>query len=280
VAAWIPSLALAAHLVPAGQIERRDRRGRLATEVGPLDELIGGGWPRGALSELAGGRSTGRTALLLATVGASLRRGETVGLVDVGGTLDPRMAARAGVPLSRLLWVRCSPDKALAAAELVVAAGGFALVALDLGEERPRAEDRAGRRGASASSSAWMRLKRAAEQQGSAVLLSSARRLPGALGSCAVTLSQARPRFQSEGAPLLLLGLDARVAVQRGGESAVAPRLEFAHEEVAAPPAVPGAGLSLVPEEPASPPAPAPGRGPEELVESPRLFSVPAGRGE
>jgi hypothetical protein len=263
VAAWIPSLALAAHLVPAEQIERRERRGRLASGVEPLDELIGGGWPRAALSELAGGRSSGRTALLLATVGASLRRGETVGLVDVGGTLDPRTAARAGVPLSRLLWVRCSPDKALAAAELVVAAGGFALVALDLGEERPRAEDRHGRRGASASSSSWMRLKRAAEQQGSAVLLSSARRLPGALGSCAVTLSRSRPRFQhdgtdrADGAPLLLLGLETQAAVERGGGSAATPRLELAHEELAMPPQT----------EPAETPPPA------------RLFSVPAGRG-
>jgi RecA/RadA recombinase len=230
VAAWIPSLALAAHLVPAQQLERRDRRGRLPSGAAPLDELIGGGWPRAALSELAGGRSTGRTSLLLATIGASLRRGETVGLVDVGGTLDPRLAARAGVPLSRLLWIRCGADKALAAAELVVAAGGFALVALDLGEERPRTEDRRDRRGAGAAASAsWMRLKRAAEQQGSAVLLSSARRMPGALGSCAVTLSQPQPRFQDT--PLLLLGVTASAAVERGGDTAAAPRLTFAHQK-------------------------------------------------
>ncbi|HXU83229.1 MAG TPA: hypothetical protein VN914_17670 [Polyangia bacterium] len=212
-------MALAAHLVPARQLERRDRLLRLPTGVAPLDELIGGGWPKGALSELAGGRSTGRTALLLSSLAEALRRGETVALVDVGGTLDVRAAARGGVPLPRLLWIRCTASKALAAAEIVLGAGGFGLVALDLGEERLQTP-----------SAAWLRLKRAAEQQGSAVLVTSARRLQGALGACAVTLSRARPRF-TEPAPLLV-GLEARASVDRGGgEVREAPALRFTHED-------------------------------------------------
>jgi RecA/RadA recombinase len=219
VAAWIPSVALAAHLVPARQLERRDRLPRLPTGVAALDELIGGGWPKGALSELAGGRSTGRTALLLASLAEALRRGETVALVDVGGTLDARAAARGGVALPRLLWIRCTAGKALAATEIVLGAGGFGLVTLDLGEERP-----------TTPSASWLRLKRAAEQQASAVLVTSARRLQGALGACAVTLSRARPRF-AEAAPVLL-GLEARASVERGGvEGLEPPPLHFSHED-------------------------------------------------
>jgi hypothetical protein len=195
-------------VVTARQIERRDQRGRLSTGAAALDALIGGGWPRGALSELAGGRSTGRTALLLATLAAALRRGETVGLVDAEGSLDPRAAMRAGIPLARLLWIRCTVDQSLGAAEVVVAAGGFALVALDLGQRRlnaPRA--------------AWQRLKRAGDQQGTAVLLSAAHRLPSALGACAVTLSAPRPRWAEPPASALLLGLDSRAVVERGGDA-------------------------------------------------------------
>jgi RecA/RadA recombinase len=204
-------VALAAHLVTARQIERRDQRGRLPSGAGPLDELLGGGWPRAALSELAGGRSTGRTAVLLGSLGAALRRGETVALVDVGSGLDPRSAAQAGIPLSRLLWIRCRPDTALAATETVVAAGGFTLVVLDLAQARIRAPG-----------AAWQRLKRAAEQQGTAVLLTSSQRLPGVLGVCAVTLSAPRPRWAEGPAPPLLLGLESRASLERGGEAAAA----------------------------------------------------------
>jgi protein ImuA len=220
VAAWIPSLALAAHLVPARQIENRDGRGRLSTGVATLDALVGGGWPRAAMSELAGGRSTGRTALLLTSIAEGLRRGETVGLVDVGGALDVAAAGRAGVPLGRLLWIRCGVEKALAAGEIVLGAGGFGLLALDLGEERPRAP-----------AAAWQRLKRAAEQQGAAVLLSSARRQPGALGACAVTLRNARPRFEGghAGPPPLLLGLEASAQVERGADAGER-QLTFSYE--------------------------------------------------
>jgi hypothetical protein len=230
VAAWIPSLALAAHLVPARKLESREKRERLPTGVAPLDALIGGGWPKGALSELAGGRSTGRTALLLASLAESLRRGEAAALVDVGGTLDPRAAARQGVALPRLLWIRCTPAKALAAAEIVLGAGGFGLVALDLGEATPQLR---------VPTAAWLRLKRGAEQQGTAVLVTSARRPQGALGACAVTLAQGRPRFagrtgegQDAGVPPLLVGLEASASAERGGaEKVEPPRLTFALEE-------------------------------------------------
>jgi RecA/RadA recombinase len=227
VAAWIPSLALAAHLVPARQLEGREKRARLPTGVAPLDALIGGGWPKGALSELAGGRSTGRTAVLMASLAEALHRGEAAALVDVGGTLDPRAAMRGGVALPRLLWIRCGGDKVLAATEIVLAAGGFGLVALDLGEPRTGSTARI-------PTPAWMRLKRAAEQHGSAVLVTSARRLQGALGACAVTLSHARPKFVggSEPGPTLLVGLDARAEVDRGtDETLPPPQLTFAHDE-------------------------------------------------
>jgi hypothetical protein len=216
--AVLQRIALEARLVSAKQLEARERRARLPSGVAELDALIGGGWPRGALSELAGGRSSGRTALLLASIAEALRREEAVALVDVGGTLDVRAAQRTGVALSRLLWVRCTAEKALAAVELVLGAGGFGLVAVDLGETR------------TGTSAAWLRLKRGADQHGTVVLVAAARRPQGALGACAVTLTRRRARFGEHGAPALLQGLEARAAVDRGGDrGAEAPPLTFVH---------------------------------------------------
>ena len=221
--------ALAAHLVPAHQIEAREQRGRLSTGIAPLDELLGGGWPRGALSELSGARGCGRTAVLIAALAEALRRGEAAALVDGTGAFDPLTAVRAGVPLERLLWVRGGPEspalRLLAAAAAIVAAGGFGLVALDLGEEPP-----------AIPTAAWIRLRRLAGAPGTAVLVVAARRMDGVLGACALTLRDARPHFTpaGSGATPLLAGLDTQVLLARhagthAGRAAAGPALRLRH---------------------------------------------------
>jgi recombination protein RecA len=71
-----------------------------------LDASLGGGLPRGHVSELVGPISSGRTSLALTWLGAATARGESVALLDTFDRLDPAAAARCGVDLSRLLWVR------------------------------------------------------------------------------------------------------------------------------------------------------------------------------
>src|SRR5207344_1912807 len=118
--------ALLSPLISAQRLE--DRRGRRSSGLPALDRLLGGGWPRAALAELRGRRSSGRTAILYASLARAIAAGETAALVDVGGALDPRGAAAAGIDLPRLLWIRATAGQALKAADLVVAAGGFDLV--------------------------------------------------------------------------------------------------------------------------------------------------------
>lgn len=135
---------------------------RLSTGITALDEALGGGWPRGRISEVAGGRSCGKTALLFACLAAATRRGEAVACIDLAGALDPASLQRAGVELSRLLWAR--PPAAAAAvrcAELLLQAGGFAAVILDFGDAPPRG----------LSSSTWLRLARASESSRASLLL-------------------------------------------------------------------------------------------------------------
>ena len=221
--AWTPSLALAAHLVSAQQIERQEQR-RLTTGISALDELLGGGWLRGALCEIAGSRGSGRTSVLLTSLATTLRQGHCAALVDGDGALDARAAGRSGVPLPRLLWVRCAQDdpaQALAAAKIVLGAGGFTLVAVDLGDRMPQVPV-----------ASWIRLKRAAAEQQAILLVAAPHRIPGAQGTSALGLRSLRPRFdqgKDATAPALLRGLEIYAQVERGARGPASSVLVLSH---------------------------------------------------
>src|SRR5258706_7538213 len=87
------------------QADPRDDSALAPSGITALDARLGGGFPRGQLSELAGPRSSGRTSLLLQMMAAATARGELVALVDALDMLDVESAAAAGVNLAQLLWV-------------------------------------------------------------------------------------------------------------------------------------------------------------------------------
>src|SRR5260370_27921486 len=78
-----------------------------ASGVEALDELLGGGFPRGSLVELCGPASSGRTSLAFSLLAKVTERQEACAFVDVSDSLDPIPLAAAGVELPRLLWIRC-----------------------------------------------------------------------------------------------------------------------------------------------------------------------------
>ena len=117
--------------------------------VPALDASLGGGFPRGQLSEIIGARSSGRFSLLVSMMAAATARGELVALIDALDMLDVESAANAGVALDRLLWIRghvvtnpgmCRDmnqralEQAIRALALVLQAGNFGLVAFEAGE--------------------------------------------------------------------------------------------------------------------------------------------------
>jgi hypothetical protein len=109
----------------------------------------------GAVVEIGGTPSSGRTALAYRLTAGTTLRGELVGWIDPGNALDPRFLARAGADLTRVLWVRpLEPRGALRAAELLLRAG-FAAVVLDLESVPAKQVERWGR-------APWSRLARAA----------------------------------------------------------------------------------------------------------------------
>ncbi len=117
--------------------------------------FLAGGLPCGAITEICGPTSSDRTSLLLSVFASRTLAAEVCALIDGGDAFDPNSARATGVQLDRLLWVRCQNlDQALRATDLVLHAGGFGLVALDLGDIPPETVN-------SVSPSVWFRFRRA-----------------------------------------------------------------------------------------------------------------------
>jgi hypothetical protein len=134
-----------------------------------VDAALGGGLRRGHLSEVIGSRSSGRSTVFVSIAMAAAARGEVVALIDTHDRFDPASARAAGLDLTRLLWIREAghADRALKAMHLVLQAGGFGVVALDLA-------DAAGPALRQFPHTTWMRIARTIEGTTTvAVLLAS-----------------------------------------------------------------------------------------------------------
>jgi len=216
--------ALAARFPAALTPVARTVREVASTGIPAVDALLDGGLPVGAISEVVGPASSGRTSLTLAFVARQTAAGAMAAWIDCGDSLDPESAAASGVGLRQLLWVRCreganpSPrgqkepwsrlDQALRATDLLLQAGGFAVLVLDLGSVDPPQAMRI-------PLATWFRFRQAADRarcslvvvgrvacaQSSAALVldcSSLRLVSlgkSVLGACNFELSQRRQRF-------------------------------------------------------------------------------------
>jgi len=143
----------------AGPLAWQDRPVPETVSTGiPEIDAAAGGLPRGALTEIVGPASSGRTSLLHSILACAAARDEVCALVDAEDAFSPHDAARAGAAIDRLLWVRCShnAEHALKATDLLIQGGGFGLVVLDLGDTPPAAARRI-------SLTSWFRLRRAVE---------------------------------------------------------------------------------------------------------------------
>ncbi|MBI5509275.1 MAG: hypothetical protein HY903_11030 [Deltaproteobacteria bacterium] len=155
------------------------RAERLSTGQRPLDALLQGGLPCGAITEIVGRASSGRTSLALGAMAAVTAAGALVAWIDPFDTLDPLSAQASGVVLEQLLWIRPrgadAVAQALAATGQVVAAGGFAALALDVAE--------GGRRAPLCHLGTWVRLKHRLERSRTVLLLLSGDARAGAMAA-------------------------------------------------------------------------------------------------
>ncbi|HWG20731.1 MAG TPA: ATPase domain-containing protein [Terracidiphilus sp.] len=171
------------------------------TGIDAADRILDGGLPVGAISEIVGPASSGRTSLALAFLAQRTAEGRVCAWVDANDALDPESAAANGVNLKQLLWVRCrgcepnsehaqNPerdlrsnagrcgrafrragkpvwtrlDQALRATDLLLQAGGFAAIVLDLGDTAPE-------HGCRIPLATWFRFRQAADRTRCSLLL-------------------------------------------------------------------------------------------------------------
>lgn len=206
----------------APPLRGEDRRLRpLATGLAEVDGLLDGGFARGALSEIRGPGSSGRTGVLLGLLARTTGRGGLAALVDPLDRFDPSSAGTAGVDLSRVLWVRgprVAPEepsaKALADATAAVAtltsSGLFDVVALDLaGAARERRR---------LPATTWLRLQRLVEDTTTALVLVAEEHVACGPGGAGLALEPVGPRWSGPPGPARLLeALAARARAGRLG---------------------------------------------------------------
>jgi recombination protein RecA len=188
-----------AALTPAA----RTIRDIASTGVLEIDDLLSGGLPVGAISELTGPISSGRTSMALAFLARRTADGSVCAWIDTHDAFDPESAAANGVCLNQFLWVRCrnaraTPrtvysrkhpaendkpwtrlDQALRATDLLLQAGGFAAIVLDLADVAIEHAHRI-------PLATWFRFRQAADRTRCTLLVLG--RAPYAQSSAAVVL--------------------------------------------------------------------------------------------
>lgn len=151
-----------------------------ATGIAEVDAVLDGGIPRGCITEIAGAASTGKTSFALSAIAAITQSGAACAWVDVSDALSPESAAAAGVELKRLLWLRTSAERkqkitnkpwprleqALKATDLLLQAGGFGAIVLDMSDVFPQHTMRI-------PLATWYRFRLAAEQARTALIFLS-----------------------------------------------------------------------------------------------------------
>jgi hypothetical protein len=167
-----------ARRVPAAlQLKIKHAPELFSTGIEEVDAVLGGGIPRGSITELAGGASAGKTSFALSSIAAITRTGAACAWVDVSDALSPESAAAANIVLKRLLWLRMSAERkqrvtdkpwsgleqALKATDLLLQAGGFAAIVLDMSDVRSQHITRV-------PLATWYRFRLAAEQARTALI--------------------------------------------------------------------------------------------------------------
>jgi len=186
----------------------------LPTGIASLDALLTQGqtegFPRGAISEILGPESSGRTTLVHSLLAASTAQLEICAYVDTEDSFDPVSAAAAGVALSQLVWIRCGHNAghALKAADYLLHAGGFGAIILDLCQVPPRISNRI-------PISYWYRFRRAIENTPTILALVECQ--PLAKSCASLMLDVQRKRTAWRGAPgfELLRGVELEAASRK-----------------------------------------------------------------
>ncbi len=185
----------------------------LATGFASVDTALGGGFPRGAITEVYGPASCGKTAFVLQAIAHAQAGGASAVWIDAEHAFDPKFAALLGVDVSQMpVAAPETAEEALEVARRFASSGAVDLVALDSAAAlvpRLELETAIGNAGAGLQGRVLMselrRLAQSAARSGAAiVLLNQTRFRPGQVET-------------SSGGPSIKLYASLRIALSASG---------------------------------------------------------------
>jgi len=221
--------SLAARIPAALSVRLEHTPELISTGIAEVDALLEGGLPLGSLAEIVGPTCSGRSTLISSVLAGATRQGAACAYVDVADAFDPLSAAAIGINLGRLLWVRAgrteksdkqvwaSLDRALRATDLLLNAGGFRVIVLDMGDVRAE-------QARCVPLASWYRYRLQAEKSQALFLLLAQTPCANSCASVVLHCSEANERWDyatgdQSGLPLLT-GLQYSVSADRKRASA------------------------------------------------------------
>ena len=168
-------------------------------EVKQLNLLFPDGLKRGSLTEITGQNSSGRTSISLYVLAESICKGETCAYIDLNNAFYPVSLAQTGATLDRLSWIRCNgnTEHAMRSADLLLHAGGFGVVLLDLCGAQAQTLNRI-------PLSYWFRFQRAIENTPTILLICAEQQLARSCSRHSLVINARKFHWKGE-APFALL---------------------------------------------------------------------------
>lgn len=191
-------------------------------------EAFGLSLARGAVTEVTGGPSTGKTSIALSLLAKLTAAGEVCAVVDATGSFDACTAAQAGVTLDNLLWVRCGSDieKTFMAADYLIQAKGFGCIWLNLcglAKDKLRIVPK----------TYWFRYRTRIKETPTLLLVTSYESATGSASQDSFVFDREQTEWSGQGKFKLLRSLNLKVHSQKtfyGGP--VRTRVEMSYAEV------------------------------------------------
>ncbi len=188
-------------------VEAREPCRRIPTGLATLDALLGGGLLRGALTEIVGPPSTGRTTLAWTLMRAVTMYHGLAAYIDLPDAFDATNTELIGIDPARILWIRPrTVREALQAAAYVLDAGGFGVVLVDLDTRHALR---------STPTSSWLRLTRVARHTGTAMVVLGRENVAGTFAALRLEVARRRARFDARATCSLLSAIISTVHLRK-----------------------------------------------------------------
>ena len=189
-------------------------------QVPGFKSLFENGLSRGEIAEVNGGRSSGRTSLCLHILAQATRNGEVCAVIDLCDRFHPASAQAMSTRLERLLWVRChgNAKHAMCAADLLLHAGGFGVVLLDICEASPRVLNHI-------PLSYWYRFQRAIENTPTILVVCAAISQVRSSSTKRLQLKRKAVHWSGRAPFLVLRGIEGEAILDKGSAGCPEPLL-------------------------------------------------------